>query len=190
MFIIKIFRNTIMCSYIYYIFIIMLRILIYSDKFGKKLKKGELKIIPNVDSGSVFNEEYLIENVKISGINKVILKIASGNSSFVDFLVFEQSSVPKECSVNNENDGNNLKLLIEETKTSDKESRNTGVYQRMSKFVYADYFYPNTPKIMLYNIAERDDEKIPSDTSVFGTNMLLTQNVEIIGKLVGLYRQF
>ena len=170
---------------------VLIRILeIYSDKFGKQLKKGQLKIIPNINSESVFNEEYLIENVEIGGIDKVILKIASGNSSFVDFLVFEQSSAPKECSVNNENDGNNLKLLIEETKTSDKESRNTGVYQRMSKFVYADYFYPNTPKIMLYNIAERDDEKIPSDTSVFGTNMLLTQNVEIIGKSLKHFKKF
>ena len=83
-----------------------------------------------------------------------------------------------------------MKLIIEETKTSDKESRNTGVYQRMSKFIYADYFYPNVPKIMLYNLAERDDEKIPSDTSIFGTNMLLTQDIEIIGKSLKHFNKF
>ena len=163
---------------------------IYSKKFNKKLKRNELKIIPDMNQNEIFTNEYLIENAKLSGIDNIVLKIASGNSSFVDFLVFEQSSAPKECSINSESDGNNLKLLIEETKTSDKESRNTGVYQRMSKFVYADYFYPNTPKIMLYNIAEPDDDKIPSDTSVFGTNMLLTQNVEIIGKSLRHFDKF
>ena len=155
---------------------------IYSKEYNKKLKTSELKIVPNINSKEIFNNEFKIVNADIDGIGDIILKIASGNSSFVDFLVFEQPTAPKESAINNENDGNNLKLLIEETKTSDKESRNTGVYQRMSKFVYADYFYPNTPKIMLYNIAEPDDVKIPSDTNVFGTNMLLTQNVIIIGK--------
>lgn len=157
---------------------------IYSKEYNKKLNinSNNLKIIPNINSKKVFENEFKIINTKIDGINEIILKIASGNSSFVDFLVFEQSSAPKETQINNENDGNNLKLLIEETKTSDKESRNTGVYQRMSKFVYADYFYPHTPKIMLYNIAKRDDEKTPSDTSIFGTNMLLTQDVKIVGK--------
>lgn len=153
---------------------------IYSKKFNKKLKRNELKIIPDINQNEIFTNEYLIENAKLSGIDNIVLKIASGNSSFVDFLVFEQSSAPKECSINSESDGNNLKLLIEETKTSDKESRNTGVYQRMSKFVYADYFYPNTPKIMLYNIAEPDDDKIPSDTSVFGTNMLLHKMLKLL----------
>lgn len=165
---------------------------IYSKEYHKKLNKksNELKIIPNINSERVFTNEFKIINTKIEGIDEIILKIASGNSSFVDFLVFEQSSAPKETQVNNENDGNNLKLLIEETKTSDKESRNTGVYQRMSKFVYADYFYPNTPKIMLYNIAKRDDNKKPSDTSIFGTNMLLTQNVKIVGKDLKHFNKF
>lgn len=164
---------------------------IYSNEYNKQLKVNNgIKIISNINSNEIFNSEYKIENAEINGIDNIILKIASGNSSFVDFLVFEQSSAPKECSINNEHDGNNLKLLIEETKTSDKESRNTGVYQRMSKFVYADYFYPNTPKIMLYNIAEPDDDKTPSDTSIFGTNMLLTQNVKIIGKSLKYFDKF
>ncbi len=34
-------------------------------------------------------------------------------------------------------------MAIEETKTSDDESRNTGVYQRGSKFVYITPYYQN-----------------------------------------------
>jgi len=35
---------------------------------------------------------------------------------------------------------------IEETKTDDSESRNTGVYQRSSKFVYVEFYYPGVKK--------------------------------------------
>ena len=76
-------------------------------------------------------------------------------------------------------------FAVEETKTSDDESRNTGVYQRCSKFVYIKAFYPNIPLYMLYNdeLELRKDKK-PSDTSILGTDMLLTNNVKISGKPV------
>ena len=74
-------------------------------------------------------------------------------------------------------------MAIEETKTSDDESRNTGVYQRASKFVFIDA-YTKSPKLyMLYNDElECREDKEPSDTSKFGTNMLLTLDVDIVGK--------
>ena len=72
---------------------------------------------------------------------------------------------------------------IEETKTSDEESRNTGVYQRGSKFVYINAYYKNIKLYMLYNeeLGGREDKR-PSDTSIFGTNILLTLGVNIVGK--------
>lgn len=70
---------------------------------------------------------------------------------------------------------------IEETKTDDKESRNTGVYQRCSKFVYIEYYYPKIKKIMLYNL-QLEQKVLPTDTYIFGTRLLLTLGVEIIGK--------
>ena len=74
-------------------------------------------------------------------------------------------------------------MAFEETKTSDDESRNTGVYQRASKFVFIDSYYKNVKKYMLYNeeLEERENKK-PSDTSIFGTNMLLTIGTIILGK--------
>ena len=149
---------------------------IYCDKYNKNMEKSQVKIIPEINNGKYSFNSY-IKGIKIDGIKQIILSSASGKSSFVDYLVFEQSYPPKEES----DDANNLLLLIEETKTSDKESRNTGVYQRSLKFTYADVFYPDVPKYMLYNI-EGDENRKPTDTSVFGTNMLLTQGVGIIGK--------
>ena len=70
---------------------------------------------------------------------------------------------------------------IEETKTDDKESRNTGVYQRCSKFVFIENYYPQTKKIMLYNLQIEQKEK-PTETYIFGTKLLLTLGVEILGK--------
>lgn len=70
---------------------------------------------------------------------------------------------------------------VEETKTDDKESRNTGVYQRCSKFVFIECYYPNTKMIMLYNLQIAQKEK-PTSTYIFGTKLLLTLGVEILGK--------
>ena len=70
---------------------------------------------------------------------------------------------------------------IEETKTDDKESRNTGVYQRCSKFVFIQSYYPNVKKIMLYNL-QIDQKLEPTSTYIFGTKLLLTLGVEILGK--------
>ena len=43
---------------------------------------------------------------------------------------------------------------IEETKTDDSESRNTGIFQRASKFVYIEYYYPNI-HMHVHHIVER-----------------------------------
>jgi len=77
-------------------------------------------------------------------IERVFMKSVSGFSSFVDFLIFYQEKQPTQKDI--------PLYAIEETKTDDKESRNTGVYQRASKFVFLENYYPNVKKIMLYNL--------------------------------------
>ena len=139
----------------------------------------EIKIKPIIESG-YFKFIYEIEGLKVGKANKILLKTVSGNSSFLDFLVFKQEEAPVEGSKND-----NLIMAIEETKTSDDESRNTGVYQRGSKFVYIKPYYENVKLYMLYNeeLEAREDKK-PSDTSIFGTNILLTLGVTIVGKKI------
>jgi hypothetical protein len=110
--------------------------------------------------------------MRCNKIGKIYIKTVSGYSSFVDFLLFYQDSEPKQ--------GDIPMYAIEETKTDDRESRNTGVYQRCTKFVFVEYYYPNIRKIMLYNQIEQKDK--PTDTYIFGTRLLMTLNVEILGK--------
>lgn len=150
----------------------------YCSDFNDKSKlKQEIKIKPIIDNG-VFKYVYAVEGLKVGNANEIFIKTVSGSSSFLDFLLFKQEKAPTEGSTND-----NLIMAIEETKTSDDESRNTGVYQRGSKFVYITPYYNNVKLYMLYNEElEARENKKPSDTSVFGTNILLTLGVTIVGK--------
>jgi len=132
-----------------------------------------IRILPILDKDRKFSFLYEVVGFRSNTINKVYLKIASGYSSFVDFLIFFQKEEPK--------DGDVPLYAIEETKTDDTESRNTGVYQRASKFIYIDYFFPNIKKIMLYNLRIPQKEE-PTKTYILGTKCLLTLGVEILGK--------
>lgn len=135
---------------------------------------GTLQIIPQLNPDSkCFDFTYEVIGFSCAKVNKVYLRTVSGTSSFVDFLVFYQNEMPQE--------GDEPIYAIEETKTDDKESRNTGVYQRGSKFVYIRHYYPNTRLVMLYSLQIEQKER-PTETYIFGTRLLLTLGVTILGK--------
>lgn len=151
---------------------------IYKDDFGVDYAiTGDVKILP-IFNDSFFSFTYKLANVKVKNIDNIFIKTVSGGSSFLDYLFLVQENEPIE------GEDNNLIFAVEETKTSDDESRNTGVYQRCSKFIYIKAFY-DVPLYMLYNDElELRENKKPSDTSILGTNMLLTNGVKIVGKPV------
>jgi hypothetical protein len=144
----------------------------FAKDYGSAVFIDTLRIFPILENDK-FTFTYEVTGFRCNKVNRVYVKTVSGNSSFVDFLIFYQEHEPtqKDQPI----------YAIEETKTDDKESRNTGVYQRCSKFVFIDNYFPNTKKIMLYNLQIEQKEK-PTDTYVFGTKLLLTLGVEILGK--------
>lgn len=150
---------------------------ICKDDFGIDYSFGENAFIRPIGENGVFSFAYQAKGIDAKGIGNIFIKLVSGNSSFLDFMLFIQESKPTEQGKNN------LVFAVEETKTSDDESRNTGVYQRCAKFVYIKMFYPDVPLYMLYNeeLGLRQEKK-PSDTGIFGTNMLLANGVKISGK--------
>ena len=137
-----------------------------------KVALDKIRIVP-ITKQKRFSFTHQVVGISIESISKIFLKIVSGRSSFVDFLIFMQEDGPDKDSV--------PLYAVEETKTADIESRNTGVYQRCSKFVFIDFFHPNCKKIMLYNL-QVDTKSAPTATNIFGTRMLLTIGVEILGK--------
>ncbi|MCM1004714.1 MAG: hypothetical protein NC402_00265 [Prevotella sp.] len=147
------------------------------EYFAKDHKCGffghEIQIIPILDKNKCFDFTYEVIGFKCAKVNRVFIKTVSGVSSFIDFLVFYQEGCPQE--------GAEPLYAIEETKTDDRESRNTGVYQRCSKFVYLRYFYPKTRMIMLYALQVPQKEN-PTETYIYGTRLLLTFGVTILGK--------
>ncbi len=132
-----------------------------------------IRILPLLNQNGNFSFTYEVVGFKSNKINKIFLKTISGQSSFVDFLIFYQNEEPTQ---------NDVPLYaIEETKTDDAESRNTGIFQRASKFVYIDFFYENIKKVMMYSLQIKQKEN-QTQTNIFGTKCLLTLGVEIMGK--------
>lgn len=165
---------------------VVLRILDeYNNDFGATVTVNENSNIRPIVKNGKFTFEYLVEGVSVQEITNIFIEIVSGNSSFVDYMLIRQEAKPADHSLDN------VLMAIEETKTSDAESRNTGIYQRASKFVYIDNYCPQAKKYMLYNEEMTPDEdRTPTDTNRFGTNMLLTLGVKFIGKTMRGFKAF
>jgi hypothetical protein len=132
-----------------------------------------LRILPIINSAGSFDFTYEVIGYTSKAIDHIFLKIVSGSSSFLDFLVFFQKEEPIHSDV--------PIYGIEETKTDDAESRNTGVFQRATKFVFIDFFYPMIDKTMLYNLKIEQKEE-PTPTNIFGSRCLSTLGVKFLGK--------
>ena len=132
-----------------------------------------IRILPILDYNRRFSFKYEVMGFRSNAIDKIYLKIVSGYSSFVDFLIFYQNEMPgiQDTPI----------YAIEETKTDDSASRNTGVYQRASKFVYIDHYYSGIRKVMLYNLKTAENP-VQTATYNFGMRCLVTLGVEVLGK--------
>lgn len=146
-------------------------------------KGGDLWICPLLSKDNCFKFTYEVKGFNSPKVDHVYIKTISGSSSFVDYLLYYQDEEPTALDT--------PILAIEETKTDDSESRNTGVYQRATKFVTLKFFYPQTKCVMFYSL-HVEQKKEPTDTYVFGTRMLKTLGVDIIGKVLdaNLYKPF
>ncbi len=131
-----------------------------------------IRILPILEKGK-FTFLYEVVGFRCNKIERVLIKSVSGFSSFVDFLIFYQEKQPMQKDT--------PLYAVEETKTDDKESRNTGVYQRAFKFVFVEIYYPKIKKVMLYNL-KIEQKEAPTATYIFGTKLLLTLGVEIQDK--------
>lgn len=147
----------------------------FSKQQGITCFIDKLRIVPVHNNKGDFSFWYEVLGYKTPKVERVLLKIISGNSSFIDFLVFYQTDEPKE--------GDRPLFMVEETKTDDEESRNTGVFQRCSKFVYAELHYPKMDLNMYYNL-HIEQRSSQTDTNIFGTRCLRSLGVKIAGKTV------
>lgn len=146
----------------------------------------EPEYITNPNNGKklsfLFKYTFSTNYLQIYGIRKVYILGVTGESSFGDYLLYACDYDPSNLFYPLPSPKDTPSMIIEETKTSDKESRNTGVYQRAIKFAYAKNYYPKSKLYMLYNNEHNPDHSNPTATNIFGTNLLLTLGVTILGK--------
>ncbi|MCL7766820.1 hypothetical protein [Pasteurella multocida] len=145
----------------------------FSQEYGIGfLYSGKLRIVPLIENDR-FIFTYQVLGINTPKVSQIFIKTVSGQSSFVDYLVYYQENEPVPTDI--------PLYAIEETKTDDSESRNTGVFQRCAKFVYIDLFYKDVKKIMLYSLQVEQKEE-PTDTNIFGSKLLATYGIEVLGK--------
>jgi hypothetical protein len=113
--------------------------------------------------GDIWDGTFLAETDNPS-VNVVII-LVKGSGSFVDYIVYDNTT-PDEKTV--------PILLMESTKTTDSESRNTAINQRFTKFAVAKQRFPSTPLILYYNTVQ----VTTTATSLFGRRLLTTFGVK------------
>lgn len=153
------------------------------------------KVVPILDELGKFSFVYRVVGMTVTGFDEVLIKIVSGHSSFVDYLVFENIKMNTDSLYhvdltplfNNKvvismpSPEDIPKYVVEETKTDDHESRNTNAYQRSSKFVYCEQYYEaDVTRYIVYDISDKRT-LAGTKTHEFGMRMLVTIGVHLIG---------
>jgi len=121
----------------------------------------------------IYTEEFLYEDdiqnlLKYTGLYRLpyeIINVASSNnSSFLDCVIelVENDKVLYGCGV-------------EITQTTDRESRNSSVYQRPQKFIQFEHYYPNYNKLMYYT----NPFELKTDTSRVGMGILHLMGIDL-----------
>ena len=123
---------------------------------------------PQIQISPMLNGEW---KVPINTSTVIVIKLFKGKSSCVDYLVFDGH-------VDDHTNAGNAICILESTKTTNQCSRNTAVYQRITKFLVYDKIYPTSParKIMFYN--QEWTSKKNSDTCAFGLALMKSLNIE------------
>lgn len=135
---------------------------------------GDIKILPLYSEDGKFTFRYLVSGIKLKEIDNIYIENVSGHSSFVDYLVFIKKDKPLDNDIPD--------YAIEETKTDQSESRNTGTFQRGAKFVYLKYLFPKTKLAIIYSLRVEENAEL-TDTYKFGAKCFATLGVEILGKI-------
>jgi hypothetical protein len=101
--------------------------------------------------------------VTTNTIHEVELSLFTGTTSSVDYIVLLEGEPV---------------LLIEATKTTDSDSRNSSAYQRLIKFIIAKQYFPDAILVMYYEGAFKAKH---TNTLKFGIRLLKTLGAIVVG---------
>tara|TARA_B110000285_G_C15064016_1_gene584033 strand:- start:152 stop:1510 length:1359 start_codon:yes stop_codon:yes gene_type:complete len=130
-------------------------------------------IIPNITSDTEGNKKF--KGVWTLELDDLIItiKLFKGKTSSVDYMLFNE-----DVDLTTGNAAEAL-VILESTKTSDNASRNTAVYQRITKFTTFDTMYPDFKgvKIMFWCNSIWKDNLTP--TAIIGFRLMDTLNINM-----------
>jgi len=115
------------------------------------------------------------EGYMILEFNHIVIHIylCKGMTSCIDYMLFKGDFNIRSGSASE------VLVLLESTKTCDIISRNTAVYQRLSKFVMYDIMYPNSsPKKIMFYCNDQWKDKL-TKTAEFGMKQMISLNIDI-----------
>jgi len=106
---------------------------------------------------------------------RVEIALFKGKTSCIDYMLFQGN-----CSDYTNGNAEKALCILESTKTSDSESRNTSVYQRITKFTTFYKMYPESTAIPIMFWLDsnwRTDKLTP--TAIFGLKLLTTMQIRL-----------
>lgn len=130
-------------------------------------------IIPNITSNTEGKKKFKgVWTIKLDDL-LIIIKLFKGKTSCVDYMLFND-----EVDLTKGNAREAL-VILESTKTSDNDSRNTAVYQRITKFTTFDTMYPNFKgkKVMFWCNSIWKDKL--TQTAIVGMRLMETLNINM-----------
>jgi hypothetical protein len=109
----------------------------------------------------------------------ISIKLFKGRTASVDYMLFDG-----DCNLDTGNAGKAL-CVLESTKTSDASSRNTAVFQRITKFTAYDKMYPQSSakKVMFWCNSVWKDKL--TDTARFGLRLMDALNIRLFSNYNG-----
>ena len=130
---------------------------------------GEYEIKPCITEGNIFKGQWLLELLGIT----VTIYLFKGESSSVDYMLFDGDYDLSK------GDAGGALVILESTKTCDDSSRNTAVYQRITKFVMYDRMYPESKAIKVMFYCDNKWKKKLTATAKFGMRLKRTFDIHI-----------
>lgn len=131
-------------------------------------------IVPTIvqtEKGSQFKGEWTLT---VSPTLQVRIKLYKGHTACVDYMLFDDDASFAT------GDASSARVILESTKTSDDGSRNTSVFQRITKFTTFRKMYPdaNPIQVMYWGNANWKDAITP--TAHMGLQLMATLGIELI----------
>ena len=141
-----------------------------------QIEPSEYDILPvylgEVETGEANSKKFTNEwIVSLPDIN-VIVKLFKGKTSCVDYLLFDGV-------VDNDTCAGNAIAILESTKTTDTSSRNTAVFQRITKFMVYKKMFPNSSaRCIMFYIDEWKNKSL-TKTAAFGLRLMVSLGIEL-----------